>query len=160
MTTIPTTTTFDDLLEAIKTKLEAIDGMNEVVIGTLGPDAYEQRGAENFYLCEIIIGQFSGDAYIAAREIRSTYSFIIRGHSYVENKDRITGTDMKAIESLGIAIKTQMYTFLDDASAPCDGFRMTNPDFILRPLYQEYSNYINTVILDINFMVDTVDTAS
>lgn len=163
MADIPTTTTFDDLLDAIIAKMVDITGIDssEVIIGTLNSvDLSQQIHASGDKFIEIIIRDITGIGYESQREIRTRYSVELHGHMYVENQDRISGTDMKNIESFGIAIKTQLYSMYDDSPAPCTGFRLVDGDFSIRPLYQEYDQHINTVIINIGFTVDTVDTSA
>lgn len=157
MADIPSVTTFDNLLAAIKTKLEAITTVHEVIVGTYGSVARTQKESGEFPYIEILYNEQSGEGCIDQRIIRANYLFELRGFTYVENSDRITGTDMKAIESLGVAMRQQMYSFHDDETDPCDGFRMVNGDFNLKVFYQEFDEHQNTAVLIIGFKVDTYD---
>lgn len=158
MANIPSNTKFDQLLSAIKTKLEAITTIYEVVVGTYHPGSLGNKDAGLFPCCEILLEGWHVTEFISQRNLRGTFDFEIRAHTYAETVDRVSGTDMQNLESLAAVIRTQIYSFHDDVTDPCAGFRMVTGQFDTRLYYQEHTENVNTAIIRVSIMVDTPDT--
>ena len=163
MAVIPTDTTFDTLLSSVITKFTAITGVgaDNVIVGTLGSVKLTHEMPDRLYAIEILEARVDGEEYIDQRNIRANFGFEFRGHAYAAVTDRIDGTDMKNIESLGAAMKTQIFSFHDDdPTTVCAGFRYVNPDYSMNIMYQEHAKNINTALLFMSFKVDTADTTA
>lgn len=163
-TSIPSSTIFDSLLAAIKTKFEAITTVQSVIIGTFDPTELSSWAAtessSRFPCIEMIYNGFTGEGYVDQRDIRGNYAFQFVGHVYTATTSRIDGDDMKTVEHLGTAMRQCVYSFIDDTTAPCTWYLFTNPEFTLLPLYQYYDNNINSVILTVSFKCDRADTSA
>jgi len=158
--TDPGSTTFDYLLDNLKAKLEAISDLKEVIVGTHNYGGLDLQAASYFPVAGILYRGVDGVEYIDQRNIRTSYSFDVHVHHYAESPDRTTGQDMKDLEDVAVQIKTQVYSFIDDASAPCPGFRMTFGEFNIELYYKEHSQKLNTSVVSFNIMVDTTDTTA
>lgn len=155
-----TDSTYDYLLANVKAKMESISEMVEVIVGTWGNVTLSNRTANQFPCAEIVINQYNGVDYIDQRNIRTDFAFLINVHTYTETVDRIDGDDMKDLEDIAVAIKTQLYSFIDDVLLPCPGFRMTKPEYSVNLQYQLHTDHINTAEINVSFLVDTDDTTS
>ena len=150
--------TFDDLLDAVKTKLEGITGVNEVIVGTYNPVELGHRASSLFNCISILYRETRSDGHIDQRNMHIDYEFEIEGHTKADSPSRTTGTDMKTIETLGANIRSKLYSFLDDISPPCTNYLMTNGDFTTRAFYREHNPNLNSVVVVMSFKVHMADT--
>ena len=155
---IPSNTVFDTLLDAVLAKMKAITTVNEAIIGTYDTVQLEQDSASDFPKIEILPAGLQGREYSDQQYIYSDYDFEIIGHTKAETMDRVTGNDIKTVESLGSAIKMQFFGFND--SSPHNDFLFVNSGFSLTPYYKEYSQFLNSVIFAGSMRCVTKDTAS
>ena len=155
-------TTFDDLLDSVVAKLVAISEQDsdKVTVGRYGSVALSQLLESTLYHCEVVPVSIVGNEYIDQRNIRSDYTFEVRGHRWMTTVDRVDGDDIKAIENLAADMRTAIYGFHDDASAPCAGFEYVNPDFDVALFYQEFDSHINSAIMKISVRATNSDTTT
>lgn len=154
-------TTFENLTSAIKTKLEAVSGVNIVRVGTWNPSEMvdEMNAGTNRTRIEFLLTRCDR-RYVSARQQDRVYQYVIYGHTWVATADRIDGTDMYSIEALGAGIITGLYGFMDDPTPPVTGFLSTNDGATMIPLYQEFDEHLNSVTVEIGFTVGVNDTVS
>ena len=155
---IPTNTVFDVLLNTIKTKMEAIETVQEVIVGTYDTVALEQADTGTFPVIEILPSGISGEEYSDQQNIYTDYNFEIVGHTKADIENRITGADIKTVESLGSAIKIQFYSLNNDSPKPHDDFLFVKGDFELKPYYKEFSDTLNSCVFNGSIRVVTGDT--
>lgn len=152
------------LLDSIRAAILEIPGFlsENVIIGEIN-DLDTRDTTTGFPCVEIFPANKGGNGrgYESQRVLNGSYAFSLFAHHRTATADRNTGTDMKTIARYGSAILRQIFRFNDNAqngNPPCDGFVMVEPEYNSTPAYEQFSENVNSEIMQISIRADSEDT--
>jgi len=154
-----------DLLDAIKAKIQAVEGMvsANVIIGTY--DDLDQRAKQSpttsFPCVEILADSDKATQYVSGRDMECVYRYMVFIHAYDGANTREGGVPYNAIDLIANKIRAALYGIQDDeqdGNPPCDGFEMPLGDYSKDLFYESFSEKVNTAIINIGYQVITSDT--
>ena len=161
MSTIPTENVTTQLITSMITAIDAIDTIDMANIRVGFDENIDNDNDSAFPKVLIIPDKNEGDNYHSQRDIVFNVGFLIFVHLRTTTESRADGDDMKSVSLYGSAIMRALYGFNSDTalgSPPCTNFVQTNPRFTITPAYEEFSENVNTAIIEMSFQVYSADT--